>query len=140
MGGLFYNGGDGKSLYIVGRGVLTPLLYEDPHHYTPYHPRLFFLILSNPSTPFPLFPVTSNLHPYCSFRCPVPLAEWVIIPDLMWCAILLNDNMDLHMSSLGTLVPEGPWYVFYAARCQVYGGLIYNVVFYWYPDITLRGQ
>ena len=42
MGGLFYNGGDGKSLYIVGRGVLTPLLYEDPHHYTPYHPRLFF--------------------------------------------------------------------------------------------------
>ena len=63
-----------------------------------------------------------------------------IIEGKTSCAILLNDNMDLHMSSLGTLVPEGPWYVFYAARCQVYGGLIYNVVFYWYPDITLRGQ
>ena len=30
-----------------------------------------------------------------------------------WCAILLNDNMDLHMSSLSTLVQEGPWCVFY---------------------------
>ena len=31
-GGWFYNGGmeNGKSLYIVGRGVLTPLFYEDP--------------------------------------------------------------------------------------------------------------
>ena len=25
----------------------------------------------------------------------------------IWCAILPNDNMDLHISSLGTLVPEG---------------------------------
>ena len=31
-GGWFYNGGNGKflkSLYIVGRGVLTPSFYED---------------------------------------------------------------------------------------------------------------
>ena len=41
----------------------------------------------------------------------------------IWCAILLNDVMDLHMSSLGTLVPEGPWCVFYARRHQVYWGL-----------------
>ena len=31
----------------------------------------------------------------------------------IWCAISLNDNLDLHMLSLGTLVPEGPWYVLY---------------------------
>ena len=48
--------------------------------------------------------------------------------------------MDLHMSSLGgTLVPQEPWYVFYAIRCQVYWGLA-HVVFLlvlWF-DITHR--
>ena len=39
------------------------------------------------------------------------------------------------MSSLGNLVPEGPWCVFYATRSQVYWGLTYNVVFYWYSDL-----
>ena len=57
-----------------------------------------------------------------------------------WCAILLNDNMDLHMSSLGTLVPEGPWCVFYVTRRQVYWGLTHNVVFtgtlIWYHTNT----
>ena len=37
----------------------------------------------------------------------------------MWCVILLNDVMNLLMSSLGTLVPEGPCCVFYT-RPQVY--------------------
>ena len=41
------------------------------------------------------------------------------------------------MSILGTLVPEGPWYVFHATRCQVYWDLTCNVVFCWYWfDIT----
>ena len=31
---------------------------------------------------------------------------------------VLNDDMDLHMSSLGTLVPEGPWCVFYVTRLK----------------------
>ena len=53
----------------------------------------------------------------------------------IWCAILLKDNMDLHRSSLGTLIPEGPWRVFYAKRSQVYWGLTHNVVFYWYSDL-----
>ena len=44
-----------------------------------------------------------------------------------WCAVLLS-IMDLCMSSLGTLVPEGPWCVFYATKCQVYWGLTHNVV------------
>ena len=47
----------------------------------------------------------------------------------IWCAILHNDNMDLNMSSLGTLVPEEPWCMFYATRCQVYWGLTHSVVF-----------
>ena len=47
----------------------------------------------------------------------------------IWCAVLLNDNMDLHMSSLGTIVPEGPWCVFYATGHQIYVGLTCNVFF-----------
>ena len=43
--------------------------------------------------------------------------------------------MDLQMSSLSTLVPEGPWCVFYLTRCQVYQGLANNMVFYWYSDL-----
>ena len=54
----------------------------------------------------------------------------------IWCAILLNDNIDLHMLNLETLVPEGPWCVFYATRCQVYWGLT-HVVFYWYSDVVI---
>ena len=30
------------------------------------------------------------------------------------CAILLKDNMDWHMSRLGTVIPEGPWSSNYA--------------------------
>ena len=54
---------------------------------------------------------------------------------LIWCATLLNDNMDLYMSSLSTLVPEGPWYVFYTTRHQVCWGLTHNMVFYWYSNL-----
>ena len=35
----------------------------------------------------------------------------------IWWAILLNDNMDLHMSSLGILVP-GPSFVFYVTSVR----------------------
>ena len=41
----------------------------------------------------------------------------------IWCVDLLSDIMDLHMSSLGTFVIEGPCCVFYATRYQVYWGL-----------------
>ena len=34
-----------------------------------------------------------------------------------WYAILLNDNMDIQQPSLGTLVTEGPWCMFYVTRC-----------------------
>ena len=40
-----------------------------------------------------------------------------------WCFVSLNDITDLHMSSLGILVPEWPSSMFYATRRQVYWGL-----------------
>ena len=46
-----------------------------------------------------------------------------------------NVIMDLHMFSLGTLVPEGPWCVFLAKRHQVYWGLTHIVVFCWHSDL-----
>ena len=104
--------GDGKflkSLDIVARGVLTSLFLKTLPHPTP---------LSIPTV------------------LSVVLFLWLIKRSChIWCAVLLNDNMDLHMSSLGTLVPEGPWCVFYATRRQVYWGLTHNVVFYWYSDL-----
>ena len=51
-----------------------------------------------------------------------------------------NDNIDLHMPNLGTLVPEGPWCVFYATRIQVYWGLTHNVVCYWCSDLISHTQ
>ena len=110
MGGWFYNGGDGKflkSFQIVGR-VLTRLFYEDCLYCLP-----LFLILSNPS---PHFPVTSNPNP---------------------TVLSVMANMDLHQSSLDTLVPEGSWCMFYATKHQVYWALT-HVVFllvFWF-DIT----
>ena len=110
--------------------MLTPLFYENPTLILP-NPQPFLNFVQSFTSL--CFPITSNphSHPHYSFRYPVSLAEWVIMPYL----ILLHDNMDLHMSSLGTLVPQGPWSVFHAKRCQVYWGLIGNVVFYWYSDL-----
>ena len=83
---------------------------------------------------------------------PFPLSPSIPIPAVLsvvlflwlnggsyhiWCAILLNDNMDLHMSILGTLVPEGPWCVFPATRRQVYWGLTHNLVYYRYSDFVI---
>ena len=39
---------------------------------------------------------------------------------LIWCFILLNDVTDLHLSNLGTLVPETSCYEFHAKKRQVY--------------------
>ena len=37
-----------------------------------------------------------------------------------YAAILPNDITDLQMSSLGTIVPEGPCCVFYVTKRQLY--------------------
>ena len=115
--------------YIVGRRVLTPLLCEDP----PILP-----------TPPPLFPILSNSTPTA---LPVVLFLWLNEWSChIRCTILLNDNMDLHMSSLGTAVPEGPWCVFFATRHQVYWGMnsfvriVTSCVFYLYSDLISHTQ
>ena len=88
-----------------------------------------------PFSKFVLLPLLCHLQPPPAlpilFSC---FFSWMG-DDSRCDAILLNDNMDLYMLSLGTIVPEGPWCVFYATRHEVYWGLIYNMVFYWYPDL-----
>ena len=57
----------------------------------------------------PFFKILSNLLPCCpncSFCCLVFLAGWVKLMCLLFI-------MDLHMLSLGNLVPEGPCCVFF---------------------------
>ena len=132
--GWFYNGRDGKflkSLCIVSRGLQTPIFYEDPLYCLP---PPFFQIIPPPPTSLSLpTPNPSVLY--------VVLFLWLNgLSRHIWCSILLNDNMDLRMSSLGTLVLEGPWCVFYATRRQVYGGLTHNVVFYCYSDLISHTQ
>ena len=51
--------------------------------------------------------------------------------------MILNKIMDLFMSSLGTLIPERPCYMFYAIRYQAYQGLT-HVVFCWYSYLILQ--
>ena len=125
---------------------MHPELIKDP-------PPLY--CLPPPPSPFSNF-VQPPLHTFLSPPTSTPTVLSVFLflwlngwSRHIWCAILCNDNMDLHMSSLVTLAPEGTWYVFYATRHQVYGGLKYNVVFtgtlIWYhrhisTDIILRGQ
>ena len=83
----------------------------------------------------PVLPTSSFsnfvLHPPASLSPPSTTRTVLFVDQFLclngWschilCAILLNGNMDLHMSNLGTLVPERPWCVFYARR-QVYWGL-----------------
>ena len=41
--------------------------------------------------------------------------------------VLFSDNINQHMSSLGSLVPEGPGCVFYAIRHHVYLGLTHTI-------------
>ena len=64
------------------------------------------------------FPLAYNLHPPLPFFALfLSLNGWL---HNIWCVALLNDIMDRHMSSFGTIVPEGPSCVFHATRYQVY--------------------
>ena len=128
----FYNVGDDKvSLHNQQRGANSPILWRLPYIVTP-HPFSSFV----PPPPTPLSPLTST-----PTVLSVVLFLWLNVwSHHIWCAILHNENMDLHTSSLVTLVPEGTWRVFYATRCKVYWALTHNVVFYWYSDLISHTQ
>ena len=106
------------SLQSWHRGANPPILWRPP-------------IL--PTSPSPLYcqpPPTSSPPLFFLLSCFFRLNEWSCH---IWCAILLNDSMDLHMLSLATIVPEWPWCVLYATRCQVYWGLTHM----WFFTATL---
>ena len=111
--------------------------------------RLYFIfhIFSNfMKTPYiaypPLFQILST---HCQLQLLPPLFfllssffGWMDLTtfDVLFY-LMLNDNIDLHMLSLGTLVPEGPWCVFHATRLN-FTEVWHNVVFYWYSDLLSR--
>ena len=97
-------------------------------------------ILGNP---FHTFPFLSYPFPHLSVP-PAPTPTVLSVVLFLWlnrrscrisCTNLNNDNMDLYILSLGTLVPEGPWCVFYATRHQVYWGLTQGVLLVLWFDI-----
>ena len=108
----------------AGREFLPPFSMETPNIAYPLH-FLFIQILSIPPSP--------NHYSLCLF---IALFLWLngCICHI-WCTILLNDIMDLHMFSLGTLISEGVCCVFYTTRHQIYWGLTNNKCFCWYSDL-----
>ena len=111
---------------IVDRGILTPgILWRLP--YIAYPSHLFNILSSLPPLPILFFGAT-NPHAVLFLF----LNGW---SRHILCSILLNAIMNLHVPSLGIFVPDGPWCVFYATRCQVYWGLPHEVVFCWYSDL-----
>ena len=60
--------------------------------------------------------------------CPTPSLS----PPISTPTVLSVMN---NILSLGTLVPQGSWCVFYATRNQVYWALTHNVVFLWCSDL-----
>ena len=90
-----------KSLYIVGRRVLTLLFYE-------VSPHIVYLLL------FKFCPLASLISLLPTLLTPTVVSAVLFLwlngwSRHIWCAVFLTDNIDLHMSSLGTLVPERPW-------------------------------
>ena len=99
----FFKNGYGEfleSLYIIIRRMLTPQL--------PYFMKTPHYIV------YPLFSSAHLRQPPTFLSSPAPLPLLFLSLWLngwsrhIWLAILLN-NMDLHMSSLCTLVQEKPW-------------------------------
>ena len=107
-----------KSLHSWPRGPNAPILWSPP--ILPPPPS-FSNFVQTPPLPCHLQPPPPMLF--------LSLNGW---SHHIWCVILLN-IMDLHMSSLGTLVPKEPWRVFYAKR--VYWGLTHHVVLCRYSDL-----
>ena len=67
--------------------------------------------------PSSLLQILSNLPSSTLF---VALFIWLNVSSHHSCVILLNNIMDLDLSSLGTLIWAAPCYVFYATRHHIY--------------------
>ena len=122
------------SLYSWQRGPNPPNLWRPPILPTPP----FFSSFVQPLPPFLSLP---TLDPTALFVALFLVLFWLNGWSLhIWLAILLNDIMDIHISSLGTFVPEGRWCVFYATRRQVYWRLTHNKILCWYSDLISHTQ
>ena len=120
---------------------IQAVLFTETPPILPTPPSIFQI------SPLPLHPL---LHPPSTSLSPPTLTTIILSLVIflwlngwshhIWRAIILNANMDIHMSSLVTLVPVGPSFVFYVTRHQVYWGLTHNAVFYWYSNLISHTQ
>ena len=115
-----------KSLYIVGRGVLTPLVYEDPLYClpTPFSnfaqaPPTFWSSLA----PLPLFFLLSCFFGWVGDHTFDELSYLMMIWIYTCWALVPYYQKDLDVCFMQQV------------RGQVYWGLTCDVVFYWYSDL-----
>ena len=95
-----------KVINIVGRVLLIPpILWRSP------------ILTTLTPPPSSLLQILSNLPSSTLF---VALFIWLNVSSHHSCVILLNNIMDLDLSSLGTLIWAAPCYVFYATRHHIY--------------------
>ena len=94
-----------KPLYMIGRGMLIPFFMKKTLYYLASSLFPFSNFLQSPHT-HTHFPVASNLHPKCSFCCPVSLAEWVIMPHATFDVLIYL--MMIWIYTCRALVPERP--------------------------------
>ena len=109
----------GGGRVIVGRGVLTPLFYEDP-----------------PNIAYPLFFKFAQLPLPCCPQAPPPL---LILLSCFFGWMGGRATFDvlfyLMTSWMYTCRALGPWCMFYATRRQVYWVLTCDIVFCLYSDL-----
>ena len=112
---------------VCGLPALT--INEDPLYCQAPYP--FSYSISHPTPTYPCPPIDKKkIYFHCSFCFLISLTEWMIVTHLMF----LLEIIDLHMSSLGTLLPEKPC-MLYTTRYQIYWGLTHNEGFCWYSDL-----
>ena len=107
----------------------NPLYYKDPPYFAYPHPPFFFKFWTVPH-PITSIPTALFIALFCW------LNGWL---RHIWCVILLNDIMDLHIRSLGTMYQKDHIVCFMQQGVK-FTEVSQNVIFYWYSvlwfDIT----
>ena len=139
-GGVGFIMGDGKvslhswvSFHSWQRGANFPNLWR-PLPILPTSPLSNFVHPPPPNSLSPPTPTPIVLSVVLFFWLNGWMGDHARFDVFIYCSNLFNDNMDQQMSSFSTLVPEGPWCVFYATRHQFYWSLT-DTFFYWYSDL-----
>ena len=136
-----------KCRFIVDREFLASLLCEDP----PYCLPPLFKVFTSPPFSASHTDTDTDTHIHTHTHTPDPPARPAVLFAVfflwlngwlryIWCVVLPNDIIYLHMSNLGILVPQEHCGVFYATKpqCTVYSVQFFASTLIWYHKHTHR--